>query len=274
MPKVPGRPDPFRLAVIALLLGWVYAATSKWLVDGWTDPDTYYAHGPLVPMVSAFLLWRQRKELAGAASSPSPWGVRLIILGLGIQLLSAVWRIYFTSAVSFFILLIGLILASGGWGLLKKVWFPVAFLLFMVPMPLSLVASFSLFLKIVAAKTASALIWAMGIPVWREGSVLYLPHSTVLVEDLCSGLRSLIALVALGVLVAYFHRAALWKRLLILSTAVPVALSANVFRIVALSLGSELYGALFAGGLFHDVMGLLSFLLAYGVLVCLSWWLR
>ena len=263
-----------KFLLIAALLAGLYAPSLWWMVDRWWAADSYYSHGPLVPFVSGWLLWSRRKTLSKLPLVPSRWGWGWLAMGLLLQIASAFGRIYFTSAISFFFVAVGIVLLLGGRPLLAQVWFPVAFLLFMVPLPLSSIAALSLKMKLWAASVSSRILWAVGVPNLQQGSFLRLPHATVVVEDLCSGLRSLISLIALGFLCAYLMRSSWWKRGVLLLTAVPVAMGANVFRITVVSLVSELYGTQIASGTFHDVMGFITFLGAYGALTLLGWWLR
>ena len=263
-----------KIGVLAAMLAWVYAAAFWWMADRWWAADSYYSHGPLIPLVSLYLLWSRRKSLAALPPATSGWGWVLILIGLILQIFSAIWRIYFSSALSLLMVLSGLVLAFGGTPLWKRTWFPILFLLFMVPMPLVLIAQISLQLKLWAAAASARIIWWMGIPVGQDGSMLYLPHGSVLVEDVCSGLRSLISLLALGVLCTYLSEGRLRKRILMLAASVPIALSANIFRIAVISLLSEVYGYQLATGTFHDMMGFVSFGLAYLLFMTLGAWLR
>ena len=264
----------WKVGLLAALLLWVYAPAFWWMADRWWAADSYYSHGLLIPFISAGLLWQKRHELAGCAFASSRWGFFLIVLGLLLQIFSAVWRIYFASAFSLLIVLAGLVLAVGGIPLWEKVWFPWAFLLFMIPMPLALIAQASLQLKLWAASASARVVQWFGIPVMQDGSVLYLPHGTVLVEDLCSGLRSMIALVALGVLFTYLTKTTRAKRFLLLAATVPIAVGANILRISIVSLVSEVYGYQWATGIFHDALGFVAFFFAFGLLWLLSRWLR
>lgn len=264
----------WKIGLLAALLGWVYAGAFWWMADRWWEADSYYTHGPLIPLVSGFFLWSRRKALADLPPAASGWGFVLIIVGLILQVFSALWRIYFSSALSLLLVLVGLALAFGGFPLWRRVWFPILFLLFMIPMPLAFIAQTSLQLKLWAASVSSRVIWWFGIPVMQDGSTLYMPHGAVMVEDVCSGLRSLIALLALGVLCSYLTNGRLRKRILMLAASVPIALGANIFRISVISLVSEVYGYHLATGAFHDTMGFLAFGLAYGLFTILGAWLR
>lgn len=270
----PKKRSIMQLFLLGLLLAWIYAPAVWWMVDRWWAKDSYYGHGPLIPLVSLALLWWRRKELAALSPAPSRWGWAWVVLGLALQTVSALARIYFASALSFFFLLVGLILLWGGRPLLKGVWFPVAFLLFMVPLPLEAVAQIAFALKLVAANLSARILAVLGIPVVQQGSTLYLSHVTVMVEDICSGLRSLISLVALGVLCAYTMRSTWVRRLLLLAAAVPIAVGANIFRITVLCAVGELYGGQVITGLFHDAMGYIAFLFAYILFSAFGAWLK
>ena len=259
-----------KAGVLVALVGWVYAPAFWWMADRWWASDSYYSHGLLIPIVSAALVWRRRHELAALTLSPSPAGLRLIGVAIAMQLLSALWRIYFLSAFSLLTLLAGMVLAVGGRPLWRQVWFPILFLVFMIPMPLALIAQVSLQLKFLAASVSREAIGFFGIPSEQDGSTLYLPHGVVLVEDVCSGLRSLIALLALGVLFTYLTKTVWWKRAALLTATVPIALGANIFRITTVCLVSEVYGYEFASGAFHDAMGFIAFGVAYGLFALLA----
>ena len=266
--------DLWKIAVTVLLLAWVYAPAIWWMVDRWGAKDSYYGHGPLIPLVSGLLLWWRRKELAALPAASSGWGWLWVTLGVVLQALSALSRIYFVSALSFFPLLVGLILLWGGKPLWKEIWFPVLFLLFMVPLPLEVVAQMAFWLKLIAANLSAKLLASFGFPIIQNGSTLYLPHVTVMVEDVCSGLRSLISLVALGVLCAYTMRSTRVRRLLLLAATVPIAISANIFRITVLCFVGELYGTQMVTGLFHDTMGYVAFGIAFLLFQAFGNWLK
>jgi exosortase len=180
-----------------------------------------------------------------------------------VYLLSAVWRIYFSSGFSFLFVVVGLILVFLGIKHLKVLWFPIAFLIFMLPLPMVVIANISFRLKIFASQVSTAFINMLGVPAVREGSVIKTLHSYVVVEDPCSGIRSLIALIALGALMAYFSRLSRPKKIILFLASIPLAVITNIIRIIAVTLASEMYGAKFATGAFHDAMGIMVFVLAF-----------
>lgn len=252
---------------VGFLFLLAYVPTFLGLWDRWFAVDSYYSHGILIPFVSAFFIWKQRRLLAEIPRSSSPWGFRFIVIGLIIHLLSANLRINFTSGFSFLIVLIGFVLHFWGTKIFRKIWFPVCFVFFMLPLPLIAITGISFRLKIIAATIAAKLLNHLGIQAVRDGSMIYMRHAYVVVEDVCSGLRSLISLLALGSVFAYLFRGPAWKKIVIVAMAVPIAVITNVCRVIILSVISEIWGSQYAEGFIHDATGFLVFALAFILLM-------
>ena len=243
-----------------------YIPTLLWLWDRWFARDSYYSHGILIPFVSGFLVWQMRDELAAIKPRRSPWGMPLIITGLCVHLMSSLLRVYFTSGFSMLVVLSGLVLFFYGSKTLKKITFPVAFLIFMIPVPLVVITNISFKMKIFAAQIATAALNSMGLEAVRSGSVLKMQHTYVVVDDICSGLRSLISLTALGSIFAWWMKGPMPKRILLFCSTIPIAIATNVLRIVFLSFVSEVWGSQSATGFVHDFSGFMVFALAFVLL--------
>jgi exosortase len=262
------RSNLLRFLILAGLVAVAYIPTFDWMIGRWSATDTYYSHGFLVPFVSIGIVWLMRKELFALPVKPSPWGWPILIIGILIFLLSALWRVYFSSGFSLILVITGLVLIFLGARHLKTLWFPITFLLFMVPLPMVVVANVSFRLKIFASQVSTVAVNMLGVPAIREGSVIKTLHSYVLVEDPCSGIRSLIALIALGALMAYFSKMSARRKFVLFLMSIPLAVVTNIIRIVTVTLASEVYGSKFATGAFHDAMGIMVFVLAFvGMLV-------
>ena len=245
------------------LVAVAYIPTFQWMIDRWSAKDTYYSHGFLVPFISAFIIWQKKKELSKLIIKPVNSGWLLFVLGLLIHALSTSFRISFSSGFSLIIVLIGLILIALGKDFLKKLIFPICFLISMIPLPLALIASLSFRLKIFAAQVSTKIINMIGIPAIREGSIIRTMHSTLMVEDPCSGIRSLVALISLGALAAYFSNLSKPRKTILFISSIPIAVATNIIRITALGLVGEIYGEKYATGIFHDTMGILVFVFAF-----------
>jgi len=259
-----------KLVIMATLVSIAYIPTFAWMVDRWSEKDTYYSHGFLVPFISFFLVWLKRDELSKLKINPANIGWLFFGIGILTHAVSALWRVYFTSGFSLIPVIAGLVLLFFGKTFLKMLWFPIAFLLFMIPLPLVAIANISFKLKILASQISTGILNGLGVAAIRDGSIIKTMHAYIIVEDPCSGIRSLIALIALGALMAYFSNISKPRKAIIFASSVPIAITSNVIRIVALSLVSEMYGAKWATGFFHTAMGMLVFVFSFFSLLIIS----
>lgn len=257
------KQDIIKLTTLAILTLIAYIPTLIWMYERWVEHDTYYSHGFLVPFISLFLIWLKRETLSKTEIKPASIGWLFFLSGMLAHLLSALVRVYFTSGFSLLVVLIGLVLLFFGKKSLRQVLFPICFLVFMIPAPLVTIANTSFRLKIFAAQVSTKILHMLGVPAIREGSIIRTIHSQMVVEDPCSGIRSLIALIALGTLMAYLSNISKTKKVILFLSSIPIAIATNIIRIVALSLASEMYGSKFAMGWFHNTMGILVFVFAF-----------
>lgn len=262
--------NTFKFYTIELLLAGIfiltYTPTFIWMWDRWFARDSYYSHGILIPFVTGFLIWQMRGELAEIHPKRSRWGMPLIIIGLCVHLVSSLLRVYFTSGFSMLMVIAGLILFLYGSQMLKRITFPICFLMFMIPVPMVVIANISFKMKIFAAQIATAALNNMGLPAVRAGSILKMQHAQVIVDDICSGLRSLISLMALGSIFAYWMKAVMFKRILLFLSTIPIAIVTNVIRVIFLASVSEIWGPEYATGFVHDLSGFMVFALAFVLL--------
>lgn len=250
-------------AIITAALLVIYSPTIWWMVGRWSAADSYYSHGFLVPVVSLYCLWLKKERLKSIAARPLTSGLWLLIAGLLIHILSAFFRVYFTSAFSSLLVIAGLVLYCCGWLMLKEALFAISFLIFMLPLPLIAIVGISFKMKLFAAYWASKIINTVGIPAVLDGSIIRMRQTHVIVEDVCSGLRSLISLLALGIIVAYLSKLPRFKKIIVFFAAGVMAIVANIVRIVFMALTSEIYGAKFTEGFLHTLSGLLVFVVAF-----------
>ena len=256
----------FTEIVISSAIVLAYLPSFLWMWDRWFARDSYYSHGILVPFVSGYLIWLKRQELGRMPRHCSPWGMRFVTCGILILILSSILRVYFSSLFSVLFVIIGVILELYGAKILRKVLFPVLFLFFMMPLPLFVVDNISFKMKLFAAGISGMVLQNIGIAAVQEGSIIKMPHTSIVVEDVCSGLRSLIALTALASVFAYWMKGTKVKKLFLLLSAIPIAIVTNVCRIVFLCLLSEIGGQQYATKFIHQLSGFLVFALAYVLL--------
>jgi exosortase len=271
-----GRSRPRNLwaavALIALALV-VYAPILYYMVIHWRVVEDY-SHGFLIVPLALFFAWERRPQLRRAVIEPSWWGVLPLFLGtltltigrLGVELMNM--------RVSFVLTLIGLVLLLLGKQVFRILAFPLLFLFLMVPLPQSLVNVVAFPLQLIAADAAAGLLYLLEIPALREGNIIHLANNQLFVEQACSGLRSLMALVTLGVIFAYFFRKTLAERVIIVLSAIPIAILVNTFRVALTGVLTHHIGQEAASGWIHQTEGMFTFAIAMVLLLTEAWILK
>jgi len=258
-----------KISIVSLLLVIVYYNTFIWMAERWARSSSYYSHGYFIPLISGYLIWKARQSFYDNTFSFSLLGLVLLVTGALLQIASAFMRIHFTSGLSFVVILTGITFFIFGNKLGIKLLFPLLFLLSMVPMPLSAVADLTLNLKLFAARCTMSIIDLLGIPAVQDGSRINFSNSSVLVADACSGLKSLIALISFGALFAYVSGLSSYMKSILFISSMPVAIIANITRILIVSLAANRWGSEFADSI-HGVTGILVFVIAFILLFSIS----
>ena len=258
---------PFVAAFI--LLFW---PTFLWMAKRFDAADSFYSHGWLIPFASGWLIWQRRAALNTCALRPSFTGLALLLPSLLIHTVATWWQIGFASGLAMIGAIYGLVWTLWGWPVLWTLRFPLLFLLFMVPMPGILLLSISFKMKLLAATLATHALHLMGMPAVQAGSTIQVPGISVIVDDTCSGLRSLISLIALSVFWTALlpAQAKRWHKLVLVASAMPIALFANMIRILTLVLLSAIYGPKIADSFIHYGSGIVVFGVAVAALAGIS----
>ena len=247
-----------------LLLGWLYRDTAASMVAIWLRSDTY-AHGFLVLPISAFLIWRKRRELAAITPEPQWLGV-VALAGLSLVWLAGhVADILLAAQLALVAMLPATAWALLGTAAVRTVLFPLAFLVFAVPWG----EAWTPWLQDV---TAAISVWCLditGIPVFREGRHISIPAGDFLVAETCSGLRYLIASLALGSLYAYLTYRSPWRRLAFFAVAAVVPILGNGLRAYGVMFLGHLTDMRWGTGDEHVVLGRVFFI----TLMVLLFWL-
>lgn len=280
------------LAIISAIL-FTYAAVLVKLSSNWWS-DENYSHGLLVPFIIGYILWLERDKLATAAARPS------MLLG-GITVAVALFALWigvagaelYSQRISLVLLIAGTVIYFWGASFLRFVWVPLALLVLAIPIPAIIFNKIAFPLQLFASRCA---VWSMsmaGIPVLRQGNVIELkPLNSVdtrklEVVEACSGIRSLMTLVTLAVVFAYFTHPrsndgqskggklgflrsyGFWRSLILVLSAVPIAILTNAARVSGTGILSHYYGTQVADGFFHSFSGwaiyVVAFLLLFGV---------
>ena len=258
----------WQVAAILLLIGWLYASILARLFLQWVGParDPNFEHGIFVPLFALFVLWQDRKRLIAIPSFPSWAGLPLIVLSLLMLALGVLGAELFFSRVSLLILLAGLILLFQGWTFFRAVLFPWAFLILMIPIPNLLLQKVTFPLQLQASQLATALLELVRVPVLRQGNVIVLASMPLDVAEACSGIRSLLTLVTLAIIYGYLMETRMWARIVLVLSAIPIAVAANSFRIFGTGLLVQYWDPDKAEGFYHALGGWLIFLVALSML--------
>ncbi|MGQ9525484.1 MAG: exosortase/archaeosortase family protein [Armatimonadota bacterium] len=252
-------------AAISALMLWQYGQDVFTMASRWAnEPEA--SHGFLVPFASAALVWWKRRQLASTPRFVWGWGLVPLIFGLGLTVLAESAQVAFLRPVAMLIVVGGILLYAFGPKLFARISFPYAFLYFMIPWPNFLVEMISFPLQLLTSTYAAMIAGLFGIPIRREGIGLYAPGFSVTVAAACSGIRSLMAIMALAAVFAYLTKASWWKRGLLFLCGIPVALTANVIRVVLVLFIGTYWSKQIAVGMFHDysspvLVGLCSLLM-------------
>jgi len=257
------------LVISVLLVAVLYRGVVPEMVRQWYD-DPNYSHGFVVPLLAGYFLYERRAELA-EAQVESWWpGFLLVCLGVAQLLLGWLAAEFFTMRSSLVVVLAGLTLFCFGRRLFRLMLLPLAYLLFMVPLPYIIYDMVAFPLKLFVTKASIAFLRLCGVVVLREGNVIQLPSTTLEVADACSGIRSLISLIALAVAYSFFIRLSAARRLVLVLAAIPIAVAANAFRVIGTGFLAQYWGARAAEGFFHEFAGLAVFAVAIVLMVSLG----
>jgi len=257
------------LAALALVFAPVMLRMGR---QWWNDPN--FSHGFFVPLFSGFLVWQRRDRLARLPNAGSWSGLPVLVLGLGLLVVGALGAELFLSRISLLFVICGLIVMLRGWPAFRELLFPWAFLVLMIPIPAIIFNQFTLKLQFMASKLGAGILPMCGVPVLREGNVIYLPAMPLEVAEACSGIRSLISLTALAVMYGYFAEKRSLLRVLLVISALPIAILANALRIVGTGLAVQYWDPVTALGFFHEFSGWVIFLISTGLLIATSRLLR
>jgi exosortase len=292
-----------RILLVAELLCLLYRHELGRLIHQWmSDPN--WSHGFIIPLFSLYLLNRRKAQILALQRVSDPLGELIegrrpaslqsgqtrpnyvgLLLLIGI-LVFYVFNVVSPSGYAYFrplsvvLSIAAVVLFLGGWPLLVHAWLPIAFLLLAVPLPRRYFVAMTLPMRQIAAAIATGVLNLIGgfeatssgvvIDIFYKGRQV---EPSLNVEEACSGMRLLMAFVALGVVMAYLHERPLWQRLVLLVSTIPIAVLCNVIRVTATGLISVLIGPTYAQGVYHDLLGLAMLPLAFALYGFLAWFM-
>jgi exosortase len=255
-------------AIVTALTLVLFHGTLRGLFARWTDwEDGTYSHGLLVPLFSLFLLVEGRDRLKAAPARPSSWGIAVLAGAILTFFAGRLGNMLFAQAIALIAVIAGLVLLAGGWAKLRAAAAPVAFLIFMCPLPSGLYDSISADLRLLASSISTVLLQLAHISAYREGNIIYLPGAAPMsVEDACSGIRSLFGIVATAAAFAVIVRGGVVRKAALVVSAAPIAVFSNILRVTGTGLLQCSGNERLAHGFYHYLGGWVFYVLALALL--------
>jgi len=242
-----------------------------WGLDLWNDSN--YSHGLLIPFVSLYFVWQRWDTIKTTPPQPAASGFLIITAGILLHIIGVIGSEFFLKRLSLIVLLYGMVLALEGRQTARLLRFPIAILFFAIPLPYILYNAVAFPLKLVATRLAVAMLHTIGMPVFAEGNVIHLAHTTLEVVDACSGIRSLMTLITLAFFLAYFFTPGFWRRSVLVVLALPITIAANSLRVAITGLMTR-YDPAWGAGFWHEFTGWLVFVLSFALLMGIAMLLR
>jgi exosortase len=252
-------------SVQAIVLGAVLVAAFWPILVGmygsWFDERSYMEHGILVIPAAAYMAWAKRDKLAAVPLHPSFWGLALLAWGALQALLGALGQWVFVSRTAFLISFVGSIALVYGLQMIRELVYPLCTLVLMIAPPNFVFENLTLRLQMLASALGAGALEALGYSVLREGNILEMVGIKLSVEEACSGIRSLVAILFMCVLYNYFFVEKKSMRVWILLFAIPIAILGNAVRIVATGVAGQ-YNHAWVSGATHEAFGYVSVVVA------------
>jgi len=256
-------------AVWILLAILIFAPTIYWLWQRWTMDVWHNAHGLFIPFLIAYFIRETMRSDQIVDAEQSAWGFLFLISGLGMMVLDSAIRTQLLSAFGMLVCLPGLSLLLLGSRRTRALAFVWVLSFFMLPIPAAFVERFMLLLRTISAAGAEQVIALFGVPVIREDTMLFLPATSLVIADGCSGFSALYACVTLALVLAYMNPS--WpRRVVTLAAAFPIAIGCNILRCAVLAVLMQRWGGGILNTRIHPVSGMLVFIAAAALLVFLS----
>ena len=256
----------FAALSLSTLVVIMYASVLTSLARQWWD-DPNYGHGFLVPLFAGYVLWSKRDQWRTLPFHPSNFGFAIMLFAIGLRVLGMLGAELFLTRLSLVVLISGMVLFLAGSQALRWLAFPLGYLLFMIPLPAIVYYQLTLPLQLLASRLGAGGLVVLGIHTVREGNLLMLPNCTLNVVEACSGIRSLLSLLAAVVAFAYLAEPSKWKRGVLAIASIPIAIAINGLRLVATGVLSYFFTPTVDSGVVHLALGLGFFALAFLLVV-------
>jgi exosortase len=253
----------------------IYSIVFKWITD------SSWSHGFIIPFFSLYFINQRKKELLELKPVANWLGLVFLLCCLGLYVLVMyVYKFGYLKSVVIIPTIGSIVLFIGGWRLVKYTWLPITYLIFAIPLPTRVYEDMTIPMRQFAAVVASQVLnLVKGLEATSNGVMIDVVYKGVKLEpaldvaEACSGMRLLMAFLALGVAMAYLHYRPIWQRLVLLASTVPIAILCNVVRVTITGFIYVLWDPKYAQGIYHDGLGLLMLPLAFGLYGLLAWFM-
>ena len=249
------------ISILILCFALLYQHVIIKMVQDWLADDNY-SHGFMIPFITAYLIRQRKDDLSNLQIRPADTGIIILFSGLLIFFIGTIGTELFTMRFSMLIVIYGLIIFLKGFEFGKIVLAPVVYLIFMIPLPAIIWNKIAFPLKLFATKMAVSTINLLHIPAYREGNIIHLNNTTLQVVDACSGMRSLVSLLALSAAFALIANYSKIKKWALFLSAIPVAIFLNIARLTFTALLTQYFSPQLAQGFLHELSGIVVFIFA------------
>lgn len=257
------------LAVIMTALGYLYADSLRFLGEAWLEDNN--SHGPFIPLIVLYLIWLRWPMLQAVEHRGSWWGLAIVGVGLCVYVVGQFAAMHAVVHLSLWMVIVGFFSCAIGFSGIRRLMFPLLYLLTALPLPVFLQYELSSKLQLWSSTLGVGFLHAVGVTAYREGNVIDLGPTQLQVVEACSGLRYLFPLTALTLLVAYLYREAYWKRAVLVLSSVPISIILNGFRIGVIGILVSIYGSAAAEGFTHFFEGWIFFVASLALLCAEMW---
>lgn len=254
-----------------LLISFVsaYFPTVSSLVRVWASSDDH-SHGFAILPLAIYILWQKRAALRTVPVRGSWIGLVVALVSLFFYLVAIKGEMQTITSASMLLFIWGSVIFLFGFEMFRACLFPLLILFFMIPVPSQFIAILTIPLQLLVTRASVWMATLIGIPIFREGNVIQLTNGTFEVVQACSGLRSIMAMLTLGAVLAYFTLRSNLMRSMLLLLAIPIAIIVNIFRVFVLVAVFHFMSIDLSRGVAHTIMGVAVFGVAFGLFLLIS----
>jgi len=271
-----------KVLIIGSFFWWIFRYEIERIVVRWIS-DPSWSHGFLIPFFSLYFINQRKKEILGLKTKPNYLGLFFLLCCLGLYILNmsipSLRATYIRQGLM--VAILGtIVLFLCGWQMVKYTWLAILFLIFAIPLPQGYYVQLTMPMRKLAAVVATALLNLVGgldatvsgvvIDVFYKGRHI---EPALNVAEACSGMRLLMAFLALGVAMAYLHYRPIWQRVVLLASTIPIAIFCNIVRVTVTGFIHIFIAPKYAQGIYHDILGMGMLVLAFGLYYFIAWFM-